>query len=314
MKKINLILFLTLFSFNSFGQVWIDSGAVWHYDYWNIGCGGFNKFEYVKDTLVQNHNCQMIVCESYSFTYNQYGDIVLQYHAYYPTQFTYVSGDTVFYLNNGEFFILYNFGASIGDKWVISTTNPWGVCDDTSLIEVVDTGKITINSINYRYIKIQPTSNSPIGLYGTYVERFGNIDSSFAPFQNLFPGGFQCDSMTSSVEWDYTKLKCFKDNSFTLYNPSGQDCEYYLTYLGIPETNRHELICYPNPTNGILNINNTFNGDRLVEIYNYQGCLLRKFKLKSNLNSIDISDLKNGIYFLTFQSKTDNFVCKIIKQ
>jgi hypothetical protein len=314
MKKINFILFLTLFSFNSFGQVWIDSGAVWHYDYWNIGYWGFSKYEYVKDTLVQNHNCQMITGESYSFANNQYGDVVILSHDYYPNQFTYVSGDTVFYLNNGEFFILYNFGASIGDKWVLSTSNPGGLCDDTSRIIVTDTGKIIINSIAYRFITVQPTSNSPLGLKGMYIERFGNLDSGFAPFQYLFPGGFQCDSMVYCPEWNFNKFKCFEDSSFTLYNPSLQDCEYYLTYLGIPETNRHELICYPNPTSGILNIDNTFHGDQLVEIYNYQGCLLRKFKLNSNLNSIDISDLKNGIYFLKFQFKTDNFVYKIIKE
>jgi hypothetical protein len=60
MKNLLFILFLTLFSFNAIGQVWIDSGAVWHYD---VGLGyafGFDKHEYSQDTIIESKNCQKI--------------------------------------------------------------------------------------------------------------------------------------------------------------------------------------------------------------------------------------------------------------
>lgn len=315
MKKMLFIIFLTLFGFNSIGQVWIDSGAVWHYDFWNVGYQGFYKYEYAQDTVIENHNCQMITGERYVFTKNQFGNTVLLWHNVYDNQFTYVSGDTVFYRNNGKFFILYNFGASIGDKWVVSTSNPFGLCDDTSRIEVTDTGKITINSVTYRFITVQPTSNSPFGLKGTYIERIGNIDLIFAPFHHLFPYAYQCDSLTALVEWDHIKFKCFKDTSFTLYNPSGQECEYYLTHLGIPETKKNDFQCYPNPTSGLLNIESSHFGDKSVEIYNYQGILTRSLQVPATTRRIDISDLKSGMYIIKLQSKTeDNSIIKIIKE
>jgi len=315
MKKLLFILFLTLFSFNAIGQVWIDSGAVWHYDFWTVGAFGFDRYEYSKDTIIENKNCQQITGMSYGFTYDMNHNIVLLGHQDLGMQITYVSGDTVFYRNNDAFFILYNFGAAIGDQWVISTTNPFGECDDTSRIEVVDTGTITLNTVNYRFIKVQPTSNSPLGFKGTYVERFGNIDGTSAPFQYLFPGGYQCDSLTPLVEWNFYRFKCFEDSSFTLYNPSTEDCEYYLTYLGIHESDPHDFICYPNPTSGLLYIDSPLTGDKFMEIYNYQGSLVRTIKMPENSKSIDISALKSGIYFLKIKSQSgDNFVYKIIKE
>ena len=315
MKKLSFIIIVTLFSLNATGQVWIDSGAVWHYDYLNVGYWGFYKYEYVQDTLIQGKNCQKIIGSSYAFTHDQYSNLVLLFHHQLSNNYTFVSGDTVFYLNNGEFFVLFNFGATIGDNWIISTTNPYGFCDDTSRVEVIDTGKLTLNSVKYRFIKVQPTSNSSLGLYGTYVERFGSIDSTFLDFQNLFPGPFQCDSLPGYPEWDRIKFKCFADNSFTMYNPSTQDCEYYLTLVGIHELDQHDFILYPNPTSGLINIDNSLISDKFVEIYNYQGSLTRSLHLTESTEKIDISDLKTGIYFLRFKDKAnDNCIIKIIKE
>jgi hypothetical protein len=307
MKKIYFILFVILLHGNAIGQVWIDSGAVWHYDFKGLGFWGFQKYEYTKDTLIQNHNCQKINDEIYVFEKNQFHNTVLLSHRYYPAQFTYVSGDTVFYFTNDEFFVLYNFGASIGDKWIISTTNPFGFCDDTSRIEVIDTGKMMINSVNYRYIKVQPTSNSPIGLKGTYVERFGNIDTSFyvnstfLAFQYLFPGPFHCDSLTGIWDYNYFKLKCFEDNSFTLYDPSAQDCEYDLTHLGINKTqgiNLEKISPNPFTTSTQITLDKTYHNISL-SVYDIQGKLmLQKQYADCDQIQLNRNGLGNGMYFL----------------
>lgn len=315
MKRVFFNIYFVILSFSSIGQVWIDSGAVWHYDLWNTIYRGFEKYEYVKDTVIENHNCQKIMGVSYKFMRNQNGTYSLLQHHVLESQYTYVSGDIVFYRNHGEFLVLYNFGASIGDNWIISKYNPSGACDDTSRIEVIDTGKIILNSRAYRFITVQPTSNSPFGFKGRFVERFGNLEGNYAQFQYLFPTWYQCDSIPILVEWDWVNFKCFKDNSFTLYNPSGRDCEYYFTHLGIPETMNNNLQCFPNPTSGLLSFGNCSFDDSFIEIYNYQGLLVRSFQVPSATGSIDISDLNSGMYFLKLKSKTkDNCILKIIKE
>lgn len=75
--------------------------------------------------------------------------------------------------------MLYNFGAAVGDSWVVTVEDPTVVspCDDTSRVIVTDTGRVTINSTSYRYITIDPFSNATVGMKGTYVKRFGSIDT-----------------------------------------------------------------------------------------------------------------------------------------
>jgi hypothetical protein len=316
MKNIYLIFFTLLLNYSAISQVWVDSGAVWHYDYWNIGEMGFDKFIYANDTVIEGKNCQKITQTWFRFTYNQYDSLVLLGEMPLNDNFTYVSGDTVFYWNDGKFFVLYNFGASIGDEWIISTSNDgFGECDDTSRIVVTNKGIIDLNGTSYRYISVQPTSNSSMGLKGTYVERFGNIDLQDRPFQCLFPGPVQCDSLSGIVEWSYFNFKCFEDSSFTLYNPSFEDCEYYLNLLGTDEFISNEIACYPNPSKNILRVDYNFNSDVFVEIFTAQGMLIRSFIMNKNSNLIDISYLNKGLYMLKFQSGHDeNYTSKIIKE
>jgi hypothetical protein len=79
-----------------------------------------------------------------------------------------------------------------------------------------------------------------------------------------------------------------------------------------PEMNNRMPI-FPNPTSGFLTVNYTYTGDILVEIFNYQGCCIRKCMLNANSPHIDISDINSGIYFVKIQTK-ENHVCKIIKE
>lgn len=53
-----------------------------------------------------------------------------------------------------------------------------------------------------------------------------------------------------------------------------------------------EVNVYPNPSNGILNINYPYE---TIEIYDTNGRLIKQF---ANVKTLDISDLNKGIYFL----------------
>ncbi len=304
MKNLLFITALSLISMNVFGQVWIDSGAVWHYDYTNVGYGGFYKYEYTEDTIIENQNCQVIAGVNYAFSYNQYNELIQLGQTDLGRNYTFVSGDTVFYWNKNEskFFTLFNFGAQIGDTWVVSTDPNNYVVDpsndnDTSRIEVIDIGTVIINSNTYRFIKIKPTYGSTYGMEGTYVERFGNIDSIKAPFQSLFPSYYDYVGV-EMVEWDLCNLKCYQDTSFTLYNPSNQDCEYYLTRLSTKEEELSNIEYFPNPTEGKITIKNPNYESLSISLYDNVGKLLDSFEVTPMSKiEIDISKNRKGLYF-----------------
>jgi hypothetical protein len=314
MRKGIILISLFLIAISSNAQVWVDSGAVWHYDYSSLATGGYVKYIYEKDTLILNKLCQKITKSSMDFYFDINGILHYWGETKCETNFTYVSGDTVFYYRDDQFFVMYNFGASVGDTWIVSTTNELGYCNDTSSVEVTGTGTMLINGISLRYINLRPTPNSFVGLKGKYIERIGCISTGTGDLQTLFPSEYQCDSLPFAVEFAMYQFRCFEDQSFPLFNVVGEDCEALFDHVGILQHSEKELFCYPNPTNGIVNLKTPALESYSLVLYSIFGTEIQKFEISPNNSTIDMSHLPNGIYLLEFQiSKNEHVVKKIVK-
>jgi uncharacterized delta-60 repeat protein len=70
---------------------------------------------------------------------------------------------------------------------------------------------------------------------------------------------------------------------------------------------------YPNPTSGILNIQNQEN-DFSIQITNNIGQNIYAENCTSNKSSIDIHHIPTGIYFLTIQSNSQTFTSRFVKE
>lgn len=87
-----------------------------------------------------------------------------------------------------------------------------------------------------------------------------------------------------------------------------------LVGVGIIElfTNKMEIMIYPNPTHDLINFKEIENTD--IIIYNEFGNVITRKKIISNGDSIDISNLNNGIYLIEFIKNESIKRCKFIKQ
>lgn len=75
------------------------------------------------------------------------------------------------------------------------------------------------------------------------------------------------------------------------------------------------LKIYPNPTDGLLNIEvSQVNESTSIEVYNSLGQLVNKLDLISSLNTIDLKQLHSGIYFVKVLIENNCIVRKIIKE
>lgn len=305
MKKQFTFLFFTLMAVSTHAQVWVDNNAVWHYDYWNVAQEGFYEISHTHDTLIDGKLCKAFGGTRYSYGIGPDGGTVTLGESNLGTNYTYVSGDTIFYRNNEAFFVMLNFGAEVGDSWIISTTPFWEECDDTSRIEVIETGTMTIGGESYRTLTVEPTSNSPMGFRGQFIERFGNIQSELAPFQYLFPSHYGCDSIDGIFEFDFMNFKCFEDDSFTLYNPSGETCDWWRVNVGLAEDDLIPLTVFPNPSTGQIIISG-IDPQSHVELYNIAGEKLRGGPLENNI--LDLSNFEDGIYLLRTNGLTKRVV------
>lgn len=77
----------------------------------------------------------------------------------------------------------------------------------------------------------------------------------------------------------------------------------------INNNNNNSFLCYPNPTNNILNIKTNNINYKTIEIYNINGSLIYTNNMS---NSIDISNLNKGIYFIRLSGDKKSEVQKIV--
>ncbi len=73
-----------------------------------------------------------------------------------------------------------------------------------------------------------------------------------------------------------------------------------------------QLIAFPNPTNGVLNLELKGESDKNVEVYNLLGEKVLSVTLLTTSNSIDLSGLTNGIYTVKVKSNEGEFQNKVI--
>lgn len=107
----------------------------------------------------------------------------------------------------------------------------------------------------------------------------------------------------------------FRAHVTAVYEPDGIESGYtesvYVegAMIGIEEVVFEKNILYPNPSNGIIYLqNNDFDS---IIIYDMSGKRIRELDSQTEIN---LSDLAKGIYFLQLTSNTQNETHKIILQ
>jgi len=287
MKNLMTLIFCVLLT-NGFGQVWIDSDAKWTFDYFNVAETGTWRWEYTHDTIIQGHQSQVINATKYRYYGGPGGISIINY----GNSYTYQSNDSVFYLKDDKFFLLYDFGAQIGDSWIVAIDTIFNACQDTAIVQVVDTGSIIINGNVYRTITLETISESIYALNGLCVEKFGIVPTTYENSNFGFLPGYQYCEGGPIIDYDLLTFRCYEDASFPTYNPTNKDCD---TLTSTSELVIENFKIYPNPSDSKLYIKSQNNIVSHVEIIDMNGRLIVKQRYK---DYVDISQIKNGFYFI----------------
>ncbi|MBN8641357.1 MAG: T9SS type A sorting domain-containing protein [Flavobacteriales bacterium] len=87
----------------------------------------------------------------------------------------------------------------------------------------------------------------------------------------------------------------------------------YQSLIVDPILYENDVVVFPNPTSGNINITSKFN-IKSVELYDIQGRILETVIENSNESILDVSKRQNGIYFLKITTDEGSKVEKIIKE
>ncbi len=287
------LLILNLVVFACAGQiVFSPPGAKWHYSFTMLtfappaGSVVNNKIIYDRDSIIGIDTVKVLKTTRF-FT---------ECSSYTPFTLIKQKGDTIFMKNNktqNTWQILYNFAAIAGQNW--KTT----FLDDNNTVKTytitVDTVKyVTVNSFVLKQLVVHyanQTGSGPLKI----TERFG---------YNQFMFNYT-NYMVGFCDYDYfNSFLCYEDSTFGLKQFTNKPCDYTY-YVGLKENynNGKMMKVYPNPTSGILNLdlrNFLSTENYSVKIVNLLGQNVMEGKLEESLN---ISSLKNGIYFVQLFDK-----------
>lgn len=272
---------------------WIQSGATWFYQ-WD--CGWMkrnNKIEYVRDTILFGKTCQVLKTTQSNYTASPpIGLISTQIYENY----TYSNGDTVFYLVDTTFSVLYNFGALPGDTWNLGVDSNATDCTN-SIVKVDSISSIIIGSNPHRVLYVSDSANSPVVISGTIIEHIGSMTY-------LFPTGRVCDTI-AIVEYCLIGFACFSDSleSYTVIPPDECENPYH---VGIIEGKQYSkaILISPNPADNQISVSWNNYDNTILSVYNILGELFFTNDVNQITNTtINISELTSGIYFIYLKNK-----------
>lgn len=311
MKKVLLIIIVFINCASVYAQItqtpWISHGAVWHYQWGGLG-GGNDKIVYESDSLIYGKNCQKLV--TYRSYYGQTGPfqpITLLWSDTLPSNYTYNNGDTVFYLNNNSFNVLYNFGTQVGGNWNLGVDTSGALCSK-SIVKIDSIGNTPISAINYRHLYLSDSANSSVGIEGKIIEHIGSMNY-------LFPTGRNCDPQIV-VEFLIFSFSCFQDNTMSYKVVSAEECEnpFHVGVIDLSVTS-NDIRCYPNPVGDKLNVDFLNEKNYIISIINLTGeKIIETTNNGKQTLSLDINFLKSGVYICKFENKGKKILKKIIKK
>ena len=105
-------------------------------------------------------------------------------------------------------------------------------------------------------------------------------------------------------------LKCGSaENIIIRERVDSSDCP---VTTGIEESTSNEFKIFPNPASSTFKIEHQFTDETFVSIYNIQGEKVFEIKLRNNQNSIEISNLAQGLYLVQLENKGKISLQKLI--
>lgn len=217
-------------------------------------------------------------------------DLYYGFDWYYYTAFR-EDNDGMVYMWDETEWLLYDFNALEGDTVYVGWYGPCAL-----RVEEVDSVLIDADYRKRMYLSWLGTD---MDFVEVWIEGLG---SNY---------GLMWAGLGPTVGVGYRNLCVHDENGLVYMNPNYSSCE--MTNVSVNEQLSADLSFYPNPSNDVV----IFKGNPEVEfeynIFDISGKLM-KTGILSTGDPVDVSTLRNGIYFISLSTQSEKQVLKMIKQ
>ena len=269
------------------------AGMEWYYEILNDN--GSITYQYLYqagDTIVQDEPTHILVKINTLYDKDIHEDVT---HEYIKEQ-----NGKVYWWNKelGEFTTLYDFEAEEGDEWEIKV----GTQSITVHVDVAQ--MVTFKSQDYRMLTI----SDPDNIFS------GDIICGIGHLTSFFPEKLMDNGDGIRVEG----LRCYWVEDNLVYSNGGEDCDaIYEDLHGLEENgtsmDSKALTVYPNPTKGVLFVETHGRASLSNQVYritNLMGQTLMTGNITAETMQIDVSNLPEGMYFISIGGETRKFVVR----
>ena len=259
-------------------------GAEWYYEIQNPdGSVTYQHLQCTGDTIVNDKKAKVIVRT------NQIYDKGVEV----SRECVYEENGVVYWWNNTlkKFTVLYDFGAEVGDEWIIE------VGDNSIVVHVYESDLQYIDGIPYKRLTIADPDDV---FSGVVLSKIGHLTS-------FFPESMISQSKGYRVEG----LRCYWFDNALVLKMGEMDCDeiYDQYHHGVDEIGEGGFVVYPNPTDGLVHVEVSHGAaPQEYRITNLMGQTLMSGTVSDQ--TIDVSTLPKGLYFITL----DNQTIKLMKQ
>ena len=269
-------------------------GSEWYYEIENEnGSITYQHLEYVADTTINHKDVTIIIRTNTLYDKADHSEVTREY--------VYEEDGVVYWWNKDlqEFTVLYNLDAQPGDSWVIKV----GTEQITMQVDAVD-----MYYYEGRLFRMLQVSDENDVFSGTIVCGIGHLTS-------FFPERLMSRGKNYRVEG----MRCYWRDGELFFKYGDEDCDavYKNYHFGIeedgPSTGSGTLTVYPNPTHGVLVVETrraTSLQDKTYHITNFMGQTVQTGNLNAETQQIDVSDLPQGMYFISVGDMTRKFVVR----
>lgn len=260
-------------------------GTEWYYEIKHVtGDVTYQHLEYAADTAINSRRAKIIV-----ETNTMYDKTEWINHEY-----IYEDGDKIYWWNKEteEFTLLYDFGADVGDEWVID--GGWY----TITVHVDAAHTVTYKSETYRVLSV----SDPSHLFT------GDIICGIGHTKSFFP------ESPIAKDYEVDGLRCYWQDGELVLNTGEEDCDaiYNTIHMEVDENAEASFAVYPNPTKGILYVETvhvpSLQGQTEYRITNLLGQTVKSGNISSDNQQIDMRDLNQGFYFITIGETTQKII------
>ncbi|MBQ8957264.1 MAG: T9SS type A sorting domain-containing protein [Bacteroidales bacterium] len=274
----------------------IFNGAEWYYEIENEnGSITYQYMYHAGDTIVNDEPSHILVKINTLYDKGVHEEVTHEY--------VYERDGKLYWWNKTleEFTVLYDFGAQEGDSWEIK------VGTESLVMHVDAVEDIEYEGRTYRMLHVNDAND----LFS------GNIVCGIGHLTIFFPERLMDNGDGIRVEG----LRCYWVENELVFKYGDEDCDAIHDELhGVDENSPSTgsgtagaFTVYPNPTDAVLFVQTlraTSLHNNIFRITNPMGQTLKTGQITAETQRIDVSNLPEGMYFITFAGKTRKFVVR----